>query len=44
MNWAAATTPSHNGSWVSISTSQAWATDCIQVPIREIAWPPKNSR
>ena len=32
-NWAAATTPSHSGSWVSDRTSQAWATCCIQVPI-----------
>ena len=44
MNWAAATTPSHSGSWVSTRTSQAWATCCIQVPMSEIAWPMKKSR
>ncbi len=37
MNWAAATIPSQIGSWVSSSTSQAWATCCIQVPTSEIA-------
>ncbi len=35
-NWTAATTPSRNGSLDSWSTSQACATDCIQVPTREI--------
>ena len=44
MNWAAATTPSHSGSLVSCSTSHAWATVCIHVPIREMPWPVKNSR
>ena len=44
MNWAAATIPSQSGSWVSWSTSQAWATCCIHVPTSEIAWPAKNSR
>ena len=43
-NWAAATTPSQSGSCVSWSTSQAWATCCIQVPTSEIACPPKNRR
>ncbi len=43
-NWAAATTPSMNGSPVSSSTSQLWATVCIQVPTNEVSWPAKNSR
>ena len=43
-NWAAATTPSMNGSLVRVRTSQPWATACIQVPISEIIWPDQNSR
>ena len=41
---AAATTPRMSGSLVRVRTSQAWATDCIQEPAREIAWPPKKRR
>ncbi len=44
MNWAAATTPSHSGSWVRTRTSHDCATCCIHVPASEIAWPTKNSR
>ena len=36
--------PSATGSLVSCSTSQAWATACIQVPMSEISWPNQNSR
>ena len=41
---AAATTPRMSGSLVRVRTSQAWATDCIQEPASEIAWPPKKRR
>ncbi len=30
--------------WVSWSTSQSWATRCIQVPLLEMTWPVANSR
>ena len=43
-NCAPATTPSQNGSPVSVNTSQPWATCCIQVPMSDTAWPKKNSR
>ena len=44
-NWAADTMPSQSGSPpVSSRTSHAWATCCIQVPTREMAWPAKKSR
>ena len=43
-NCAAATTPSMNGSFVRVRTSQAWATACIQVPTSEMSWPDQNSR
>ena len=43
-NWATDTMPSQSGSCVSCSTSHAWATCCIHVPISEISWPKKNSR
>src|SRR5439155_21593068 len=36
--------PSSSGEFVSDRTSQAWATECIQVPIWEIVWAPKNAR
>jgi len=29
---------------VSCSTSQLWATDCIQVPLIDTIWLKKNSR
>ena len=44
MNWAAATDAQPERVVGQLRTSQAWATCCIQVPISEIAWPPKNSR
>ena len=34
----------HQGELVSLSTSHPCATDCIQVPMSETNWPPKNSR
>ncbi len=37
----AITIPSAAAEWVSCSTSQACAVDCIQVPTSEIAWPVK---
>ncbi len=43
-NCAPATTPSQNGSPVSVRTSQPWATCWTQVPMSESAWPTKNSR
>ena len=43
-NWAVATIPSQIGSPVSWRTSQACATCCIHVPIRETSWPEKKSR
>ena len=30
--------------WVSSSTSQSWATRCIQLPVLETTWPVANSR
>ena len=33
--------PSAVAEWVSCSTNQACAVDCIQVPISEIDWPVK---
>jgi hypothetical protein len=30
--------------WVSSSTSQSWATRCIQLPVLETIWPDANSR
>jgi hypothetical protein len=36
--------PSRSGEFVSDRTSQAWATECIQVPIWEIVWVPKKAR
>src|SRR5712691_871491 len=36
--------PSSSGEFVSDRTSQAWATECIQVPIWEIVWAPKKAR
>jgi hypothetical protein len=44
MNWAAAITPSHRTSPVSWRTSHAWATCCIHVPMRLVAWPAKKRR
>ena len=32
------------GEFVSEYTSQAWATFCIQVPMRDTSWPKKNRR
>ncbi len=29
---------------VRFSTSQVWATVCIQVPVTDTSWPTKNSR
>ena len=43
-NWAAATIPSQNGSWVRRSTSHARPIDCIQVPTSEMSWPNQNRR
>ena len=40
-NWQAVTRPSSVLLPVSCSTSQPWATVCIQVPASETAWPPK---
>ena len=36
--------PRRNGECVRLYTSQACATDCIQVPISETSWPEKNRR
>ena len=41
---SAVVSPRINGSWVSWSTSHAWATCCIQVPTSDTSCPPKNSR
>jgi hypothetical protein len=41
---AAAARPSSAGESVRRSTSQPWATLCIQVPVSEISWPAKNRR
>ena len=38
------TTPSQNAELVSVSTSQPWATFCIQVPMFERKLPLQNSR
>jgi hypothetical protein len=43
-SWAAnPTTPRRNAEFVRRYTSQASAICCIQVPMREISWPPKKS-
>ena len=43
-NCSAVTSPSWNGEPVSSSTSHAWPTLCIQVPISETSWPLQKSR
>jgi hypothetical protein len=30
--------------WVSSSTSQSWATRCIQLPVFETTWPAAKRR
>ena len=44
VNWSAVTSPSWNGERVSSSTSQAWPTLCIHVPICETSWPTQKRR
>ena len=43
-NCSAPMTPSLKGELVNSRTSQAWATVCIQVPIREMSWPARKRR
>ena len=43
-NCSAVTTPSAVAEFVSCSTSQSWATRCIQVPVSETSCPLANSR
>ena len=44
MNCTATMNPTCVGLLVILSTSQPIATVCIQVPMSETSWPPKNRR
>jgi hypothetical protein len=39
MNWHTPSSPTRNGDFVIVYTSQSCAVLCIQVPVSEIPWP-----